>query len=177
MLSLLVVLCAGGIACGVIAARRQIFKNPPQLNQARNHTWLWGGLIALVNLGMVGIVILEALLVIHVKNSLLIMMPIIINVTAFLAPFVSVYIWLRIKYNMGSDFWKRIASAFIGQAIYIVLFIYLLYKFFHLNSDMPDDNFMQGVGCLAGMVLTLGAMITGFVMIVSPLKKEANQAV
>ncbi|MGV3466773.1 MAG: hypothetical protein ACO1OT_15975 [Heyndrickxia sp.] len=117
-----------------------------------------GGAILIINILLIAI---TALCVFFVPFST----PIFI----VLSPVASVVAWAYIKYCFPEPILKRLAAIFIGQSVYIILFIYFLYKNQHLVPLYPgEDTFMSGLGLLIGMIVCIGATLIGIVTFLLP---------
>lgn len=75
----------------------------------------------------------------------------------------SLYLWIVVHKSWRGEWEGRFLQGFIGSSFYLVLTLIFIYMMINLEPDTPsDDNFMQFVGLMMGIFVTLVAFVTCF---------------
>lgn len=158
----------------IILVRRITFRPIPWFTRmaasARLESpYAYGGFLFIVN--MVIFLVMTALVV------LTIMMNVAFSLFLFAGAgvFISFMIWIQMSVSReGTKKEKRIIGG-IGSAFYWVLTVYLLLQIFLLPPSSPEqDPFMQFVGLLMGVVISLTAAVSCWVTVYLAKGKPVN---
>ncbi len=85
----------------------------------------------------------------------------------------SLYFWIIIHKSWRGNRKGRFLQGLIGSSFYLVLTLIFTYTIFNLEPDTPyDDNFMQFIGLMMGIFVTLVAFITCFCITGLAWKKQ-----
>lgn len=161
-----------GVIAGVFCARlsRRFFRDrlPKELDR---YWWIAGIILLLINGIILGMVVVGYLLA-------LFRMPLSFTLTlywviSFGAPFLSVYVWLTVKFVVGGGILKRFGASVIGQSVYLGLLIFFISRMFTKTPDFPGaDMFMRTASALFGMLICFSAALIGIIALTSPMPKR-----
>ncbi|HET7578825.1 MAG TPA: hypothetical protein VFK33_06055 [Bacillales bacterium] len=161
-----------GIATGAFLARWSYKFYSPLPKGLQNRPWLVGIILAFVNFMILSLTVVPFFIALFAARPPLIIM--IYWCALFIGPFLSVYVWVIFKRLVGGGFQRRLVVSAIGQSVYMLLLIYLIYQYVANFRYLffGDDPFMQALGSMIGGVICFCATFIGMAVMISPLQEK-----
>ncbi|MGV3466772.1 MAG: hypothetical protein ACO1OT_15970 [Heyndrickxia sp.] len=118
-----------------------------------------GGTILVINIILITITALGAIYI-----------PFFFLIFMYLSPVLSVLAWSYIKSGFQKSFRNRLYAILIGQSVYIVLLIYLIFESISSQSVDSAENSCMGpyLGLFIGMAVCIFATVIGIAIFLLP---------
>ncbi|MED0677646.1 hypothetical protein ABEV55_10410 [Aneurinibacillus thermoaerophilus] len=95
--------------------------------------------------------------------------PFVHVIIMLLAVIVSVCFWMIISKSWQGSKANRFKVGLVGSSFYIILSLVFVYRLMTLKPSYPgEDTFMESIGLIFGIIVTMVAFITCFIIIAFP---------